>query len=82
MANLTVLKDGSGAHLGLANQKVAFFGATPVLQQATTGTVTGLTAGASTAVKVDSTYTGNTGTAAYTVGDLVLALKNIGILAP
>ena len=60
---------------------VGFLGATAVARQATTGTVTGFTAGSGTAAKDDSTYTGNSGTAAYTVGDIVLALKNYGLLA-
>ena len=67
--------------LSAATQKLGFFGTTPVIQQATTGTTTGFTAGSGTAAKDDSTFTGNSGTKAYTVGDIVLALKNYGILA-
>jgi hypothetical protein len=59
---------------------LGFYSVAPVVQPQTTGTVTGFTAGASTATKVDSTYTGNTGTSAYTVGDVVLALKQLGLL--
>lgn len=64
-----------------ASQKIGFFNATPVVQPSTTGTTTGFTAGSGTAAKSDSTYTGNTGTAAYTVGDIVNALKKLGLLA-
>lgn len=72
----------TGTKIGTATtQKLGFYNKAPVAQQATTGTVTGFTAGASTASKVDSTYTGNTGSAAYTVGDIVLALKNLGLMA-
>jgi hypothetical protein len=60
---------------------VGFYTTTPVAQQATTGTTVGFTAGAGTAANDDSTYTGGTGASAYTVGDLVLALKNYGLLA-
>ena len=60
---------------------VGFFSATPVTQPNTTGTVTGFTAGAGTAVKDDSTFTGNTGSTAYTIGDVVKALKDLGLLA-
>lgn len=72
----------TGTKFGTAtSQKLGFFNATPVVQQATTGTTTGFTAGSGTTAKSDSTYTGNTGTAAYTVGDIVLAMKNLGFLA-
>ena len=52
-----------------------------MVQQATTGTTTGFTAGSGTAVNDDSTFTGGSGSKAYTIGDIVLALKNYGILA-
>ena len=72
----------TGTKIGTATtQKIGFWNATPVVQQATTGTLTGFTAGSGTAVNDDSTFTGNSGTAAYTIGDIVLALKNLGILA-
>lgn len=77
-----VVNATTGTKIGTATtQKLGFYNATPVVQQATTGTTTGFTAGSGTASKSDSTYTGNTGTAAYTVGDIVLALKNLGFLA-
>jgi len=47
----------------------------------TTGTTTGFTAGAGAAVLVDSTFTGGLGTTAYSLGDIVLALKRAKILA-
>lgn len=72
----------TGTKLGTSTtQKFGFWNATPVVQPATTGTTTGFTAGAGTAVLSDSTFTGNTGSAAYTIGDIVLALKQIGLLA-
>lgn len=61
--------------------KIGFFGATPVVQPATTGTTTGFTAATGTAVLSGSTFTGNTGSTAYTIGDVVNALKKLGLIA-
>lgn len=47
-----------------------------------TGNVSGFAAGAGTTSKSDSVWTGGNGSTAYTVGDVVAALKKIGILAP
>jgi hypothetical protein len=65
-----------------ATDTVAFYGATPTARYNTTGTVTGFTAGSGTGVNDDSTFTGNTGSTAYTVGDVVRALKQLGVIAP
>lgn len=59
---------------------VGFYGATPVAKHSTTGNVTGFSAGVGTASKSDSVWAGSTGSTAYTVGDLVTALKKLGIL--
>lgn len=47
-----------------------------------TGDVTSFAAGVGTAAKSDSTWRGPTGATAYTVGDIVGALKQLGVLAP
>lgn len=61
--------------------KVGFMGAAPVAQKSVTGIVAGFTAGSGTPVNHDSTFTGNNGSTAYTVGDVVDALKQYGLLA-
>jgi hypothetical protein len=81
-AGNVVLATGTGTKIGTATgQKLGFYNAAPVIQQATTGTTTGFTAGSGTAAKDDSTFTGNVGSAAYTIGDIVRALKNLGLMA-
>jgi hypothetical protein len=86
------LSDGNsvGTTLGLAGimsssgvgDKISFFGATPVTQPASpTGNVHTPTVGSTTAVFVNTTFDGSIGTTAYTIGDLVIALKNLGLIA-
>lgn len=77
---------GIGASEGLsigtsATKKVGFYGATPVAQPTSAGSVTGFAAGSGTASKSDSVWAGTTGSTTYTVGDIVTILKAIGILA-
>lgn len=50
-------------------------------QQNTTGTTAGFTQNGTNAVFDDSTFDGSLGGTAYTIGDIVLALKNYGLLA-
>ncbi len=53
----------------------------PVAQESTAGLTTGFTAGSGTAANDDSTHTGNDGSTAYTVSDIVRSLKAYGLLA-
>lgn len=77
-----VLDTTTGTKIGTAtSQKLGFFNATPVVQQNGTGETTGFTAGSGTGVNDDSTFTGNVGSTAYRINDIVKALKNLGILA-
>lgn len=77
-----VLATGTGTKIGTAtSQKLGFFNATPVVQQAGTGETTGVTNGSGSSIHPDATFTGNVGSAAYTISDIVKALKNLGLLA-
>lgn len=72
-----------GLQLGaVASQPVGFFGATPVVQPASpAANVHTVAAGSVTSVFVNTTFDGSIGSTAYTVGDLVIALKNLGLIA-
>jgi hypothetical protein len=78
------LDDGNddGTVLGQsATKKVGFYGATASVQPSSAGEETGFTAGSGTGVNDDSTFTGNTGSTAYTIGDIVKHLKTLGLIA-
>lgn len=76
-----ILDTTLGTKIGTAaSQKLGFYNATPIIQPSTTGTTTGFTAGSGTAVQSGSTFTGGTGSKAYTIGDIVKALKSLGIM--
>ncbi len=70
------------ATVGTATGTVAFFGATPVAVQATTATTGTFAAAAGTASLSGSSWVGNQGTKAYTVSDIVSALKAYNLLTP
>lgn len=69
-----------GASIGDA---VGFFGSTPIVQPTPAGVTTaGYTANSSlNNVYAQSTFTGNSGSTAYTISDIVRALKDLGLLA-
>jgi hypothetical protein len=72
----------TGTKIGTAtDQKIAFYGITPVIQQSSTGEEVGFTANGGTNTKSGSTHTGNVGSTAYTVSDIVKHLKNLGLIA-
>ena len=76
-----LLGSGTGAfNLGASTATLGFLGTAAISKYNTTGTTTGFTAGVGTAVLSDSTFTGNTGGTAYTIGDVVRALKLYGLL--
>jgi hypothetical protein len=82
--NATTLATDTTTGLKIAtatSQRLGFYNSTPVVQPNTTGTTSGFTAGAGSAVDSAATFTGNTGSTAYTIGDIVRALKTLGLLA-
>jgi hypothetical protein len=73
---------GTGTKIGTgSSQKLSFWNATPIAQPSSTGESTGFTAGAGTTVTHLSTFTGNVGSTAYTISDIVKHLKNEGLIA-
>lgn len=83
-----VLNTTTGTQIGTANtQKAGFWGATPIVQPAGTAETAGIAglqgSGTATTSYVSNTtnFNGNTGSKAYTVNDIVKALKTAGILA-
>jgi hypothetical protein len=72
----------TGTKIGASTtQKIGFWNAAPVVQYAAAGTTAGFTAATGTTVLSGSTFTGNIGSGAYTIGDVVAALKKCGIIA-
>ena len=59
---------------------VGFFGATPATQPTAATNVHTVAAGSSAGAYVNTTYDGSIGSTAYTVGDLVAALKTLGLI--
>lgn len=62
------------------SQKLGFYNATPVTQRTASG-ASGFVVGAGTNANSLSTWTGGVGATAYTVGDIVAALKTLGFIA-
>lgn len=62
-------------------QKIGFYNAVPISQFNLTGNTHTVTAGSTTNVFTNTTFDGSTGSTAYTVGDIVKALKLLGLLA-
>ena len=90
------LQGGSGVHtltlsggagsastvtIGSSDELIGLYAIAAVAQHSSTGQTAGFTAGAGTSVLDDSTFTGGTGASAYTLGDVVRALKLFGLMA-
>jgi len=86
----TLRVQGNASSLTIANdpltvadigaQSIGFYGSAPINRPNPAAITAGFVAGAGTPVLDDSTFTGNNGTAAYTIGDIVRALKDVGLL--
>jgi hypothetical protein len=63
-----------------ALQKIGFWDATPVIRQSSTGEATGVNVGSGLALKHDATFTGNSGSTAFTLSDIVKHLKAYGLI--
>ena len=61
-------------------EKISFYGATPVVQPTAAVNVHTVAAGATTAVFVNTTFDGSLGSTGYSLGDIVAALKSLGLL--
>lgn len=74
------LAKGTGTKFGTAtNQKLAFYGASPVVPPEGAG-ASGHAVVGGTNVDSDDAFTGAVGTEQYTIGDIVRALKLLGLI--
>jgi len=80
---LEIVTSASAFSAGINQNGVpGFCGITPpTTQPNSTGETVGFTAGSGTAVNDDSTFTGNVGSTAYRISDIVKHLKNLGLIA-
>lgn len=75
------LGDGSADGVQLPNTAFGAFGVAPVTQPGASAVYSTGAAGATTSVYLNTTFTGNVGTSAYSIGGLVAALKALGLIA-
>lgn len=82
---LGVANGGTGSDLSGTGPGIVFQstngGTLSAFQASGTGETTGFTAGSGTPVNDDSTFTGNVGSTAYRINDIVKALKQAKLLA-
>ena len=79
-----MVEDEAGSNtvnVGNATGKIGFYATTPIAQHSSVTTSSaGFTSGGGTAVNDGSTFTGDTGSVAYHISDIVKALKNLGLI--
>lgn len=78
--SITLINNFNMGYSG-SSPTMGFFGKTAILQPTASLVTTGYTAGSSTTMTIDGKSTGGVGSTAYTFGDLVSILKNLGLLA-
>lgn len=90
VANGISIKDSKNVVVGTSNgtkfatstaQKLGFWNASPVVQPSGVGEAAGFVQGSGSNVQEVSTFTGNIGSTAYRINDIVKALKQCGIIA-
>jgi hypothetical protein len=59
---------------------LGFFGVTPIGQPSNTGNSAQNNVGTTNATFQDTAFTGGVGTTAYTIGQVVACLKNLGLI--
>lgn len=71
---------GGVTNAGGLPEKIAFYGQTPATQPTAAVNVHTVAAGSTTTVFTTTTFDGSIGSTAYSVGDLVAALKTLGLI--
>lgn len=77
-----VLATTTGTKIGTATtQKLGFWNVTPVVQPTASADTTTGAAGGTNSVYLNTTFTGASGSSAYTIGGIVTSLKALGLIA-
>lgn len=74
-------EQSNGLRLGQGAATVGFFGTEPTSQPTASGNTHTVSGGSGNAAYTNTTFDGGTGTTSYTIGDIVAALKQLGLIA-
>jgi hypothetical protein len=75
-----IILNSNAVVVGNVDGAMGFYGGGVVAKPSAFGNTTVGDAGEGAAVLIDTTFTGGVGTEGYTIGDIVRALKNLGLL--